>query len=75
MEMLVPIVESSGGTASSTLEVALAGLALGMIFVGKCDGVILIHAAVDECLHGAIQRLCKLRMSGPATVFTKLSVM
>uniref|UniRef100_A0A7S2EGD7 26S proteasome non-ATPase regulatory subunit 2 homolog n=1 Tax=Trieres chinensis TaxID=1514140 RepID=A0A7S2EGD7_TRICV len=37
MDLLLPVIESSEGGATNMLEVALAGLALGMIYVGKCD--------------------------------------
>lgn len=41
MEVLTPVVDSSGGTVSQTMmEVSLAGLSLGMIYVGKCDDMV-----------------------------------
>jgi 26S proteasome regulatory subunit N1 len=65
MELLVPIVESSGGGPTNFLEVALAGLALGMIFVGKCDdnvgGIIvqrLMEATDEELDHSHARFLC-----------------
>lgn len=65
MELLVPVVESSGGGQSTFLEVALAGLALGMIFVGKCDdnvgGTIvqrLMEATDEELDHSHARFLC-----------------
>jgi 26S proteasome regulatory subunit N1 len=39
MELLVPVIENSGGGASTTIEVCLAGLALGMVYVGSCDDI------------------------------------
>merc|ERR1712232_997843 len=65
MEMLIPIVEGSGDGPSSMLEVSLAGLALGMIFVGKCDdnvgGTIvqrLMEATDEELDHSHARYLC-----------------
>merc|ERR1712151_515446 len=65
MEMLIPIVESSGDGPNSMLEVSLAGLALGMIFVGKCDdnvgGTIvqrLMEATDEELDHSHARFLC-----------------
>jgi len=65
MEMLVPVVESSDGTPATMLEVSLAGLALGMIFVGKCDdnvgGTIvqrLMEATEEELDHSHARFLC-----------------
>lgn len=37
MELLLPIVEQENSGPNTMLEVSLAGLALGMIYVGKCD--------------------------------------
>lgn len=65
MELLVPIVEQSGGSSTTMLEVSLAGLALGMIFVGKCDdnvgGTIvqrLMEASDEELDHSHARYLC-----------------
>jgi len=65
MEILVPIVEQSGSSPTTTLEVSLAGLALGMIFVGKCDdnvgGIIvqrLMEASDEELDHSHARYLC-----------------
>jgi 26S proteasome regulatory subunit N1 len=65
MEILVPVVESSGGGPANFMEVALAGLALGMIFVGKCDdnvgGTIvqrLMEATDEELDHSHARYLC-----------------
>lgn len=65
MEMLVPIVEQSGDSSATMLEVCLAGLALGMIFVGKCDdnvgGTIvqrLMEATDEELDHSHARYLC-----------------
>jgi len=65
MELLVPVVESSEGGPSGFLEVALAGLALGMVFVGKCDdnagGTIvqrLMEATDEELDHSHTRYLC-----------------
>lgn len=64
MEVLVPVVEGSGGP-STMLEVSLAGLALGMIFVGSCDenvgGTIiqrLMEATDEELDHTHARYLC-----------------
>lgn len=64
MEILVPVVEQSGG-GQTMLEVSLAGLALGMIFVGKCDdnvgGTIvqrLMEATEEELDHSHTRYLC-----------------
>jgi len=65
MEVLTPVVESSGGGPAKMLEVSLAGLALGMIFVGKCDdnvgGTIvqrLMEATDEELDHSHSRFLC-----------------
>lgn len=65
MEILVPLVESSGGGPSGMLEVSLAGLALGMIFVGKCDDAVggtivqrLMEATDEELDHSHARYLC-----------------
>jgi 26S proteasome regulatory subunit N1 len=65
-ELLIPIVEQESGTAPTTmLEVSLAGLALGMIYVGKCDdnagGTIvqrLMEASEEELDHSHAKFLC-----------------
>jgi 26S proteasome regulatory subunit N1 len=65
MEVLVPVVENSGGGPSGMLEVSLAGLALGMIFVGKCDDAVggtivqrLMEATDEELDHSHARYLC-----------------
>lgn len=65
MEALVPIVESSGGGKEGMLEVSLAGLALGMIFVGKCDDAVggtlvqrLMESVDEELNHSHARFLC-----------------
>lgn len=65
MEVLVPVVESSGGGSAGMLEVSLAGLALGMIFAGKCDDAVggtivqrLMEATDDELNHSHARFLC-----------------
>lgn len=65
MEILVPVVESSSGGSTGMLEVSLAGLALGMIFVGKCDDAVggtlvqrLMEATDDELNHSHARFLC-----------------
>jgi 26S proteasome regulatory subunit N1 len=65
MEVLVPIVEQSGGGPTGMMEVTLAGLALGMIFVGKCDDAVggtivqrLMEATDDELNHSHARYLC-----------------
>jgi len=65
-ELLIPIVEQESDTAPTTmLEVSLAGLALGMIYVGKCDdnagGTIvqrLMEASEEELDHSHAKFLC-----------------
>jgi len=65
MELLTPVVENSEGGLSTFTEVALAGLALGMVFVGKCDdnvgGTIvqrLMEASDEELDHSHARYLC-----------------
>ncbi|VEU44572.1 unnamed protein product [Pseudo-nitzschia multistriata] len=65
MELLVPIVENTEGGPNTFMEVALAGLALGMVFVGKCDdnvgGTIvqrLMEASDEELDHSHARYLC-----------------
>jgi len=61
MDLLLPVVE----TSDSMLEVSLAGLALGMIFVGKCDETVgsaivqrLMEATDAELEHSHTRFLC-----------------
>eukprot|EP00560_Eucampia_antarctica_P009175 CAMPEP_0197828070 /NCGR_PEP_ID=MMETSP1437-20131217/4713_1 /TAXON_ID=49252 ORGANISM="Eucampia antarctica, Strain CCMP1452" /NCGR_SAMPLE_ID=MMETSP1437 /ASSEMBLY_ACC=CAM_ASM_001096 /LENGTH=940 /DNA_ID=CAMNT_0043429157 /DNA_START=177 /DNA_END=2999 /DNA_ORIENTATION=- len=63
-ELLLPVLESSGG-GNTMLEVSLAGLALGMIFVGKCDENVgsaivqrLMEATDEELDHSHARFLC-----------------
>jgi 26S proteasome regulatory subunit N1 len=65
MEILIPVIENSDGGANTMLEVSLAGLALGMIFVGKCDDSVggtilqrLMEATDDELNHSHARFLC-----------------
>mmetsp|Transcript_27980 Transcript_27980/g.50944 ORF Transcript_27980/g.50944 Transcript_27980/m.50944 type:complete len:932 (-) Transcript_27980:261-3056(-) len=65
MELLLPIVESSEGGANTMLEVCLAGLSLGMIYVGKCDETVgstivqrLMEATDEELDHSHTRFLC-----------------
>jgi 26S proteasome regulatory subunit N1 len=65
MELLVPVIEQSEGGPTGFMEVALAGLALGMVFVGKCDdnvgGAIvqrLMEATDEELDHSHARYLC-----------------
>lgn len=64
MELLLPVLESSG-SGNTMLEVSLAGLALGMIFVGKCDESVgsaivqrLMEASDEELDHPHARFLC-----------------
>lgn len=65
MDLLVPVVESSEGGPTTFMEAALGGLALGMVFVGKCDdnvgGTIvqrLMEATTEELDHSHARYLC-----------------
>mmetsp|Transcript_37776 Transcript_37776/g.80694 ORF Transcript_37776/g.80694 Transcript_37776/m.80694 type:complete len:945 (-) Transcript_37776:128-2962(-) len=65
MELLLPIVEQENSGPTTMLEVSLAGLALGMIYVGKCDdaagGTIvqrLMEASDEELDHSHAKFLC-----------------
>jgi 26S proteasome regulatory subunit N1 len=69
MEVLVPAVETPAGggigAATTMLEVSLAGLALGMIFVGSCDETVggtivqrLMEATDEELDHSHARFLC-----------------
>jgi len=65
MELLLPVVEQEGAGPTTMLEVSLAGLALGMIYVGKCDdaagGTIvqrLMEASDEELDHPHAKFLC-----------------
>jgi len=65
MELLLPVLESSGGGPSTMMEVALAGLALGMVYVGKCDEAVstslvqrLMEATEEELNHSHARYLC-----------------
>jgi len=64
-DLLLPVVESAEGGAQGMMEVCLAGLALGMIYVGKCDenvgGTIvqrLMEATEEELGHSHARFLC-----------------
>jgi 26S proteasome regulatory subunit N1 len=65
MEILIPVIEQSEGGAQNMLEVSLAGLALGMVFVGKCDDSVggailqrLMEATDEELDHSHARYLC-----------------
>ena len=65
MELLLPIVEQEGSAPTTMLEVSLAGLALGMIYVGKCDDAVggtivqrLMEASDEELDHSHAKFLC-----------------
>jgi len=65
MELLLPVVESSDGGPTKMMEVSLAGLALGLIFVGRCDDSVggtivqrLMEATEDELSHSHARYLC-----------------
>jgi 26S proteasome regulatory subunit N1 len=65
MELLLPVVEQESAGPATMIEVSLAGLALGMIFVGKCDdaagGAIvqrLMEASDEELDHSHAKFLC-----------------
>jgi 26S proteasome regulatory subunit N1 len=65
MDLLVPVVESSGNGATGMMEVSLAGLALGMIFAGQCDEAVggtivqrLMEATDEELDHSHARYLC-----------------
>lgn len=65
MELLLPIVEQESGSPTTMLEVCLAGLALGMIYVGKCDDAVggtivqrLMEASDEELDHSHAKFLC-----------------
>jgi 26S proteasome regulatory subunit N1 len=65
MELLVPVVESSNSSPTGMMEVSLAGLALGMIFAGKCDDAVggtivqrLMEATDEELDHSHARYLC-----------------
>jgi 26S proteasome regulatory subunit N1 len=64
-ELLIPVIETSDGGPTTMMEVSQAGLALGMVFVGKCDenvgGTIvqrLMEATEDELNHSHARFLC-----------------
>lgn len=65
MELLLPIVEQENSGPTTMLEVSLAGLALGMIYVGKCDDAVggtivqrLMEASDEELDHSHTKFLC-----------------
>jgi 26S proteasome regulatory subunit N1 len=65
MDLLVPVVESSGRGATGMMEVSLAGLALGMIYAGQCDEAVggtmvqrLMEATDEELDHSHARYLC-----------------
>mmetsp|Transcript_503 Transcript_503/g.753 ORF Transcript_503/g.753 Transcript_503/m.753 type:complete len:924 (+) Transcript_503:86-2857(+) len=65
MELLIPVIESSDGGAEKMMEASLAGLALGLIFVGKCDDSVggtivqrLMEASDDDLSHSHARYLC-----------------
>ena len=65
MELLLPLIESSDGGPTTMMEVSLAGLALGLVFVGKCDDSVggsivqrLMEATEDELNHSHARFLC-----------------
>jgi 26S proteasome regulatory subunit N1 len=65
MELLSPVVENTEGGPNTFVEVALGGLALGMVFVGKCDDSVggtivqrLMEATAEELDHSHARYLC-----------------
>mmetsp|Transcript_14196 Transcript_14196/g.20821 ORF Transcript_14196/g.20821 Transcript_14196/m.20821 type:complete len:502 (-) Transcript_14196:108-1613(-) len=65
MELLLPVVEAESAGAETMLEVSLAGLALGMIYVGKCDDTVgstivqrLMEASDEDLDHSHARFLC-----------------
>jgi len=65
MELLLPLVEQDNSGPNTMLEVSLAGLALGMIYVGKCDDAVggtivqrLMEASDEELDHSHAIFLC-----------------
>mmetsp|Transcript_42113 Transcript_42113/g.61778 ORF Transcript_42113/g.61778 Transcript_42113/m.61778 type:complete len:937 (-) Transcript_42113:158-2968(-) len=65
MELLLPVVENTESGPNTMLEVSLAGLALGMIYVGKCDESVgsamvqrLMEASDEELDHSHAKFLC-----------------
>jgi len=64
-ELLVPVIEQSEGDPTQIVEVSLAGLALGLVFVGKCDDTVggtivqrLMEATEEELNHTHSKFLC-----------------
>ena len=65
MELLLPIIEQESSGPTTMLEVSLAGLALGMIYVGKWDDAVggtivqrLMEASDEELDHSHAKFLC-----------------
>ena len=65
MELLLPVVENATGGPDKMMEASLAGLALGLIFVGKCDDMVggtivqaLMEATDDDLNHSHAHFLC-----------------
>lgn len=65
MELLESVMESAESGPTAMLEVSLAGLALGMIYVGKCDesagGAIvqsIMEASEEDLDHSHVKFLC-----------------
>lgn len=65
MELLVPLIEQTEAGPTGFMETALAGLALGMVFVGKCDDIVggtivqrLMEATDEELDHSHARYLC-----------------
>jgi 26S proteasome regulatory subunit N1 len=65
MELLLPVVENATGGQDKMMEASLAGLALGLIFVGKCDDMVggtivqaLMEATDDDLNHSHAHFLC-----------------
>jgi 26S proteasome regulatory subunit N1 len=65
MELLLPVVENATGGQDKMMEASLAGLALGLIFVGRCDDMVggtivqaLMEATDDDLNHSHAHFLC-----------------
>jgi len=65
MDLLLPVVENATGGPDKMMEASLAGLALGLIFVGKCDDMVggtivqaLMEATDDDLNHSHAHFLC-----------------
>lgn len=65
LELLTPVIEQASSDGNTMMQVSLAGLALGLVYCGKCDDMVggtivqrLMEATDEELNHSHARYLC-----------------